>query len=328
MKLCEENGLQTGDREFSGSLFHEINKPHSTVNLLIGSKKFTEGWSSWRVSTMGLMNVGQGEGSQIIQLFGRGVRLKGYGIEPEAQQQDAVSRRGDATEAYWHVWRRFASSAFTPTIWPSSASSSKKKDCPTNDEQIEFLLPVIKNSGHAEAADDPAQEDDQRREHRVRRRVPQAWASADALQADPSNDKSPEYLQKNQVVLNWYPKIQAMKSGGVVGRRCGGHAQPDSPDRSHVAFLDLDRLYFELERFKAERGWYNLNLTRDGIEHSARGPELVSASHSRRGVGLRLVRQGRDCGRKSPCPCSRSTRSGITHSANGNGSCRIWSTRT
>ena len=27
---------------------------------------------------MGLMHVGQSEGSQIIQLFGRGVRLKGY----------------------------------------------------------------------------------------------------------------------------------------------------------------------------------------------------------------------------------------------------------
>ncbi len=25
VKLCEENGLATGDREFSGSLFHEIN---------------------------------------------------------------------------------------------------------------------------------------------------------------------------------------------------------------------------------------------------------------------------------------------------------------
>ena len=54
MKLCGENGLSIGEREFSGSLFHEINRPHSTVNLLIGSKKFTEGWSSWRVSTMGL----------------------------------------------------------------------------------------------------------------------------------------------------------------------------------------------------------------------------------------------------------------------------------
>jgi len=33
----------------------------------------------------------------------------------------------------------------------------------------------------------------------------------------------------------------------------------------HIAFLDLDRLCFELERFKAERGWHNLNLTRSGI---------------------------------------------------------------
>ena len=31
-----------------------------------------------------------------------------------------------------------------------------------------------------------------------------------------------------------------------------------------MAFLNLDKLYFELERFKAERGWYNLNLTVDG----------------------------------------------------------------
>jgi hypothetical protein len=58
VKLCTDHGLSTGDREFSGSLFHQINQPHSPVKLLIGSKKFTEGWSSWRVSTMGLMNVG------------------------------------------------------------------------------------------------------------------------------------------------------------------------------------------------------------------------------------------------------------------------------
>jgi hypothetical protein len=36
-----------------------------------------EGWNSWRVSNMGLLNIGRQEGSQIIQLFGRGVRLKG-----------------------------------------------------------------------------------------------------------------------------------------------------------------------------------------------------------------------------------------------------------
>ncbi len=80
LKLCAENGLHTASVDFTESLFQNITRPDSTINLLIGSKKFTEGWNCWRVSTMGLMNVGRSEGSEIIQLFGRGVRLKGYGM--------------------------------------------------------------------------------------------------------------------------------------------------------------------------------------------------------------------------------------------------------
>ena len=61
----------------SQSLFSDINKSNSRINILIGAKKFIEGWDSWRVSAMGLLNIGRQEGSQIIQLFGRGVRLRG-----------------------------------------------------------------------------------------------------------------------------------------------------------------------------------------------------------------------------------------------------------
>ena len=57
--------------------FSDINQPDSPINILIGAKKFIEGWDSWRVSAMGLLNIGRQEGSQIIQLFGRGVRLRG-----------------------------------------------------------------------------------------------------------------------------------------------------------------------------------------------------------------------------------------------------------
>ena len=63
-----------------GSMFGRVNEAGATVNVLIGAKKFVEGWNSWRVSNMGLMNVGRAEGSEIIQLFGRGVRLKGRGM--------------------------------------------------------------------------------------------------------------------------------------------------------------------------------------------------------------------------------------------------------
>lgn len=77
-KSAEDNmAFDTSVDEFSDGLFDSINRKNSQVNLLIGAKKFTEGWSSWRVSTMGLLNIGKKEGSQIIQMFGRGVRLQG-----------------------------------------------------------------------------------------------------------------------------------------------------------------------------------------------------------------------------------------------------------
>jgi len=78
-KLQESHGelITCSEQQFSVSLFDDIKEPGSKIRLLVGAKKFTEGWSCWRVSCMGLVNIGRNEGSQIIQLFGRGVRLKG-----------------------------------------------------------------------------------------------------------------------------------------------------------------------------------------------------------------------------------------------------------
>ena len=65
-----------GEDRVSGSVFERIERD-PRIKFLIGAKRFIEGWSSWRVSSMGLLEVGSGEGSQVIQLFGRGVRLRG-----------------------------------------------------------------------------------------------------------------------------------------------------------------------------------------------------------------------------------------------------------
>ena len=77
LKLADNAGILTDKDEMSSSLFNTINNKNSKINVLIGAKKFIEGWSSWRVSNMGLLNIGKSEGTQIIQLFGRGVRLRG-----------------------------------------------------------------------------------------------------------------------------------------------------------------------------------------------------------------------------------------------------------
>jgi len=78
-KLVEADnvGIVMEEDAVTGSLFAGINESSSSINILIGAKKFMEGWNSWRVSNMGLLNIGQKEGSEIIQLFGRGVRLRG-----------------------------------------------------------------------------------------------------------------------------------------------------------------------------------------------------------------------------------------------------------
>ena len=58
-------------------LFKNIDYPSSPINILIGSRKFSAGWNSFRVSQICLINFGTGSGSTIVQMFGRGVRLKG-----------------------------------------------------------------------------------------------------------------------------------------------------------------------------------------------------------------------------------------------------------
>lgn len=75
-----EESFSISKNVFNKPLFSDVDSHHSPVNIVIGARKFAAGWNSWRVSTMGLMHVGTGEGPQIIQMFGRGVRLKGLGM--------------------------------------------------------------------------------------------------------------------------------------------------------------------------------------------------------------------------------------------------------
>lgn len=265
VRLCEEEDLETGEREFSGSLFHQINQPDSSVNLLIGSKKFTEGWSSWRVSTMGLMNVGQGEGAQIIQLFGRGVRLKGYA---QRLKRSSRAQLPDGFERPKHlpILETLGIFGIHADYMAQFRDFLEEEGLPVDDDRIEFLLPVIKNLG--------TQKLKTVRLKKIINGVNTEFGDAfrklgpvpTVRPPNPDDEIEAKNLQRSKVVLNWYPKIQAMRSRGLVG----GDAEA-APNRAwlcaeHVTFVDVDRLYFELERFKAERGWFNLNLTRSGIE--------------------------------------------------------------
>ena len=88
----EENPDITIMREagFVERLFADVDKPNSPVNIVIGARRFIAGWNSWRVSAMGLMHVGVGEGPEIIQMFGRGVRLKGWNMSLKRHQRSGA----------------------------------------------------------------------------------------------------------------------------------------------------------------------------------------------------------------------------------------------
>jgi len=93
-----EPAIKSDKDEITTSLFNSIREKTSPVNILIGARKFIEGWDTWRVSTMGLLNIGKSEGTQIIQLFGRGVRLKGK--EFKLKRSSAIE---EAPPMYTHV---------------------------------------------------------------------------------------------------------------------------------------------------------------------------------------------------------------------------------
>lgn len=265
LNLCEQHGFLTGEREFAISLFHELGSPHSTVNLLIGSKKFTEGWNSWRVSTMGLMNVGASEGSQIIQLFGRGVRLKGYDFSlkrsAKAQLPDNLKKPRNIplletlnvfgiNSKYMNQFKTFL----------------HDEGLPYNEEKTEILLPVIRNLGISKLKTIQLK----KTINGVSTENGEAFRELGPVPTlktpDPVQDPSSAYLQKNQVILNWYPKIQSMRSTGFTGEDEEIIPNQTFLSENHIAFLNIDSLFFELERYKTERGWYNLNISRNEIQ--------------------------------------------------------------
>jgi hypothetical protein len=254
-KLCESQGdlLVVTEKEFSGSLFADLNEDDSTVNVLIGSKKFTEGWNSWRVSTMGLMNVGKSEGSEIIQLFGRGVRLKGHGMCLKRSSQIDVADKPQ----HIHLLETLNIFGIRSHYMQQFKEYLEDEGLPANEDRIEFILPVVKNLDGKKLTS-----------IRLKEGVDFKRQGPKPTLADP-----PERLLKQPVAVNWYPKIQSQQSKGVA--RTDDMAVLDECKFSepNLCFMDVDAIWFELQRFKNERAWFNLNLPREAVPALLRNPE-------------------------------------------------------
>jgi len=99
-KQLQQRNFTVKQDAVSSSLFENIKEDDSKINILIGARKFIEGWDTWRVSSMGLLNIGKGQGPQIIQLFGRGVRLKGKNMSLKRSEENNEIRYLETLNIY------------------------------------------------------------------------------------------------------------------------------------------------------------------------------------------------------------------------------------
>ncbi len=71
-------GYEVNERFEDESYFESLNREDSTINILLGSRSFYEGWDSNRPNVINYINIGIGEDARkfILQSVGRGVRVE------------------------------------------------------------------------------------------------------------------------------------------------------------------------------------------------------------------------------------------------------------
>lgn len=241
--------MLVGDSDFLTAQFNSVKDSSSPINLLMGAKKFVEGWDCWRVSTLGLMRVGRTEGSQIIQLFGRGVRLKGW----------QWSLKRSSKYAGLNNLPQFIQLIETLNVFGVQADFMEKfrqflqdEGLPTNDSKEVFTIPmnVTHDFGHKLKIIRPKIKDGAGREYSFNR---------DGVM--PVLGEVPDYLIRNNIEVDWYPKITAISAPGLNQMK-GAVIEKNVTKFSslHVAFINIDKLYFELEKYKARENQYSLTI--------------------------------------------------------------------
>jgi hypothetical protein len=257
--LESDLGIEVPADELTDSLFQQVDRPEPAVNVLVGAKKFIEGWSSWRVSTMGLLNIGRGEGPQVIQLFGRGVRLKGRGWSLQRS-----TRRGERDEdlppGLEHLETLYVFG------WNATYVKSFREMIEAEELEWEVEIPLTLRFDTPPALYVPRPREGYRVEQ-------ETWTLA---------------FEQHGLFLDLTPRVTAMVGSEVHAGTAGHTVTLNFGDAGTRALLDLDALYADLLDYKRRRGRFaNLYLDRAAIlpilrdstlrllESDARNPEVV-----------------------------------------------------
>lgn len=251
-KLVEsdDTGIIIESDSYAASLFNGINKPN-TVEILIGAKKFIEGWSSWRVSAMGLLNIGRSEGSQIIQLFGRGVRLCGLNVS---------LKRSSALTGIDHP--KYIRHLETLNIFALRANYMKQFQDDLENEgapvhgMVDIRLPISVKRDILGCG-------------LVIPRLCEGDSFSDAammLEADPAVKVVVDLSPKIELIASGTDKMEVTSAAPPAGRRI--------PNDS-LGLVDMSDIYVNLLERKEASGWHNMAVRPDVPEAILKGAQYT-----------------------------------------------------
>ena len=229
---------------FAERLFADVDRSDSPVNIVIGARRFIAGWNSWRVATMILMHVGVGEGPEIIQMFGRGVRLKGWNMSLKRHQKSGAELpTGSAELAHLETLNIFGLRA---NYMQTFRDLLEKEGVRVERETVR--LPVTWNF---------ARKTDLKL-IRLKEDVQYARSAERPVLPGPGAGQP-------VVTLDLYSRLQSVASSDVTAEQSAPKKSVKLPP-GQVAFFNRTRLYDKLLNRKQQRDWHNLNIERDTVD--------------------------------------------------------------
>lgn len=238
-KELEKKGMTVNQDVVGDSLFESIKKEDSSVNVLIGSKKFIEGWDTWRVSSLGLLNMGKGQGPQIIQLFGRGIRLKGKGM--------SLKRSGEkASVQYLEMLNIYSIKA---------------------DYLSRFLEAIRKEEVEFETIEIP-----------VKQQHKEKWPALYTLAKDENKRFEEEEVLRLRIdpsltfTLDLLPRVtmylaEERAKNGIGLKIVAAETQEMQLSEDILELLDWNRIEQEIYNFKMVKSYWNLVLSQDKLKN-------------------------------------------------------------
>ncbi len=230
--------LSVEEDALSGSLFDTLSLPHSRLNVLIGSRRFAEGWDNYRASSLTLLRLGQGEGSLIIQMFGRVVRFAGCGGDGRRLRNPSNELKPLQT-AYVYGLRSKYLAAFLTGLYENGVPNIREQICP--------FVPTLP-------------------EPNPLRSVETILPKPSEFTVDLTGNTWLNAIKKASLSYGATVDVSSIDKNGIATTQ--GKAGEDITRlfKTRMGVVDKDAVYREMLGFKRQQRWWNMRFDMEAIE--------------------------------------------------------------